>query len=261
MEKREEKFSRFCCASPFAAITVRAGGENGGVCGEPEFHAEWRRAGAMNGVTVDRQPMAELPQRVLCFIGNHALRVRPDMKQVISTFADDVHEIEGKLLAALPGMITGGISPTIIERPTGFPVAGLNGGGDEIVADRVVVAPIALSHTTANDALRLKLMHELFEGRGAIHGHGAGGMVKVGDRDGAIMGEEFAELREGLCKKIAVEHFGRLVGKIPVVADGVRFAPIFRLGIVEAESHILFSRMHRKALSADLDETAWRRRC
>ena len=59
--------------------------------------------------------------------------------------------------------------------------------------------------------------------------------VEPDKTDGAVAGEEFADLRQRFLAQVTVEVFLRIRPEIPVVAGAVGVVPVLRLGIVEAQ--------------------------
>ena len=107
-----------------------------------------------------------------------------------------------------------------------------------VVAFGVVVGDGALADATGDEAIGLDVVDDFFEAGGAFLCHEEGG-VEPDETEGAIVGEDFADLGLGFFLEVFVVGAGLVFfvvgGEVPGVAHAAGFVPVLGLGIVKAE--------------------------
>src|SRR5689334_9459792 len=67
--------------------------------------AEGRWPGAVDRFAIDLQPAAYRTQIILAGLRDNAFGSGPDIQQIITALADDIHQFESEILRALPVVV------------------------------------------------------------------------------------------------------------------------------------------------------------
>ena len=158
--------------------------------------------------------------------------LRPDIEQIISAPAVDLHQEMDDLLRIFPVAVVLIEAPCIIQRCRNFPVPFIGQARDKVVPRRHILSqPIA--DPSADDAVRLQALHQVHHLLALFPGRAHGG-IKPDQRNLPILCQQFPKLWETLPLQICAVVLSGVVLSVHVA---VRVVPVLSLGIVKAEFH------------------------
>ena len=180
----------------------------------------------IDGFAVDRQPPAQVAQQTGRFVGDHAVRPRPNVEQQVAVLADNVHQVVHQAGRGAKVVVLDVGPRPVADRGVGLPV---------LLANVIELAPLDVQHGHAVGDLVLVLQDRLdapFQGAVVIVGHDLGAIgrklvkmpAKVEPQD---VGLELVHELPGPGKPVLQEgRAGRLVlGVGRTIEAGVR--PIY----------------------------------
>jgi len=123
----------FFIGGPVEHMQVKGGFVAGHFCGAtaPGQPLEGAGGGGVNRVVIDFHPCADGLEPLDAGFGDEALAGRPDVEQIISALAGDVHEVADDGPRGFPVIIVTLEAPGVVHGHAGFPIAsGKTRGGE-----------------------------------------------------------------------------------------------------------------------------------
>ncbi len=178
---------------------------------------------AVDGLAVGLEPGADLAQALGAGSGHDAIGIGADVEKVVGIFADEIDEGGDEIIGGFPLVVVFFESPSVIKGGAGFPIAFEATGREEVVARKIVVT-LSVSNPTGDETGGLELLDETADASalGFAEGHRR---VEPDHADGAVLGEEFAELRKDFLLEVAFGVFGFFV-EVPRIPRAIGVMPI-----------------------------------
>ena len=176
-----------------------------GVAEAAGFGSEEGGFGVVDGLAIDREPLAHLLESLDLRCGDDALRIRADIQQIVAAFAGDVDQVTEEGFGGFEVGIEGFEAPGIVHGHASFPVAaGISLGWNELLRG-FGVALVGSTETVVPDEIGV-LVEEGDDLSCSGGRHVCRGGIEPDDGgEVAVVGEEFFELRNGLGVEVGVE--------------------------------------------------------
>ena len=171
----------------------------------PGFRTEEGWPGAVDGLPIDRQPLAHLVQPFRLGGWDNTIRVRSDVEQIVAAFADDIDEIVQQRLRGFEVSIIRFEAPGVIHGHAGLPILTGEALGWDVLLGRLGITLVATAETVVPDEVGM-LVQQGDNLCCALWCHVAGRSIKPDhDRELAVVAEKLLDLWDGLGMQVGVE--------------------------------------------------------
>lgn len=163
-----------------------------------------RGAGAVDGLAIDLEPLAQLLEAVTPGLRDDALGVGPDVQEMVASLAGDVDEVAEEGLGGFEVGVVVLADPGVVDGHAGLPIAAREALRGDVLLGCFGVALVSPSQAVVPDEVRV-LVENLDNLGGTLRGHLPRCVEPDDDWIVLVVVEELFNLGDGLFVKVIIE--------------------------------------------------------